>query len=40
MSQPSVSSDDRPMGATYAAVIACHLAVITILWLVGRTFSH
>ena len=34
------ADDDRPMGRTYALVIACHAAVITILWWVGRTFSR
>jgi hypothetical protein len=39
MTQPA-ADDDRPMGRTYAAVIACHAAVITILWWVGHTFSR
>jgi hypothetical protein len=34
------SDDDRPMGGTYALVIACHATVIAILWWVGRTFSR
>jgi hypothetical protein len=33
-------ADDKPMGPTYALVILCHAAVITILWLIGHTFSH
>jgi hypothetical protein len=33
--------DSEPaMSRTYALVILCHAAVITILWWVGRTFSH
>jgi hypothetical protein len=36
----SVAGDDRPMGRTYAAVVACQVAVITILWWVGHTFSR
>ena len=33
------ADDDAPMGGTYAMVIVCHIAVITILWWFGRTFS-
>ena len=33
------ADDDAPMGRTYTLVIACHLAVITLLWFFGRTFS-
>ena len=33
------ADDDAPMGRTYTLVIACHLAVIAVLWLLGRTFS-
>jgi hypothetical protein len=40
MSQPAVAADDRPMGRTYAAVVACHVTVIAILWWVGHTFSR
>jgi hypothetical protein len=41
MSQPLPASDDeRPMSRTYTLVIACHAAVITILWWVGHTFSR
>ena len=40
MSQHVVQADDdAPMGRTYALVIACHLAVITLLWWFGRTFA-
>jgi hypothetical protein len=38
MAQP-VPSDDLPMGRTYALVILCHAAVITVLWWFGRAFS-
>ena len=40
------SDDDRPMGGTYALVIACHATLfgsqfnVAILWWVGRTFSR
>jgi hypothetical protein len=34
------ADDDRPMGRTYSLVVACHVAVITILWWVGHTFSR
>jgi hypothetical protein len=41
MSQPvPAADDDRPMARTYSLVIACHAAVITILWWVGRIFSR
>jgi hypothetical protein len=33
------ADDDAPMGRTYTLVIACHLAVIALLWFFGRTFS-
>jgi hypothetical protein len=33
------ADDDAPMGRTYTLVITCHLAVIALLWLLGRTFS-
>jgi hypothetical protein len=33
------ADDDVPMGRTYSLVIACHIAVIAILWWFGRTFS-
>jgi hypothetical protein len=33
------ADDDAPMGRTYAMVIVCHIAVITILWWFGRTFA-
>ena len=33
------ADDDTPMGRTYALVIVCHIAVITLLWWFGRTFS-
>jgi hypothetical protein len=33
------ADDDAPMGPTYTLVIACHLAVIALLWLFGRIFS-
>jgi hypothetical protein len=40
MSQPVVrADDDAPMGRTYALVVVCHIAVMTILWWFGRTFS-
>jgi hypothetical protein len=40
MSQHVVQADDNaPMGRTYSLVVACHIAVITILWLIGRTFA-
>jgi hypothetical protein len=40
MSQPVArADDDPPMGRTYTLVIVCHIAVITILWWFGRTFS-
>ena len=40
MSQHVAQPDDNvPMGRTYALVIACHAAVITLLWLFGHTFS-
>ena len=40
MSQHLEQADDNvPMGPTYTLVIACHAAVITLLWLFGRTFS-
>lgn len=40
MSQHVVQADDdASMGRTYALVIACHIAVIAILWWFGRTFS-
>jgi hypothetical protein len=40
MGQPVAQADDDvPMGRTYSLVIACHIAVIAILWWFGRTFS-
>ena len=40
MSQHVAQPDDNvPMGRTYTLVIACHAAVITLLWLFGHTFS-
>jgi hypothetical protein len=40
MSQPVVrADDDSPMGRTYALVVACHAAVITLLWWFGRHFA-
>lgn len=30
---------DDGMGRIYALVLVCHAAVITVLWLFGRTFS-
>ncbi len=40
MSQPVArADDDPPMRRTYALVIVCHIAVITMLWWFGRTFS-
>ena len=40
MSQHIVQADDdAPMSRTYALVVLCHAAVITILWWFGRTFS-
>jgi hypothetical protein len=40
MPQPAARADDDPaMGRTYALVVLCHAAVITILWWFGRTFS-
>ena len=31
--------DDAPLGRTYTLVVGCHIAVIAILWWLGRTFS-
>ena len=40
MSQHVPQADDNvPMGRTYALVIVCHVAVISILWWFGHTFS-
>jgi hypothetical protein len=40
MGQHVAQADDNvPMGRTYSLVIACHIAVIAILWWFGRTFS-
>jgi hypothetical protein len=40
MSQYVAQTDDNaPMGRTYALVVVCHIAVISILWWFGRTFS-
>ena len=33
------ADDDAPLGRTYSLVIACHIAVMAILWWFGRTFS-
>jgi hypothetical protein len=30
---------DPPMGRTYALVVICHIATITLLWWIGRVFS-
>jgi hypothetical protein len=40
MSQLVARADDDPsMGRTYALVVACHIAVITLLWWFGHAFS-
>jgi hypothetical protein len=39
MSLPDARADDG-MGRTYILVLICHAAVITLLWLFGRLFSH
>ncbi|HYT65367.1 MAG TPA: hypothetical protein VEL51_03025 [Vicinamibacterales bacterium] len=36
----TLPGDERPMGRTYLLVVACHIAVITILWWVGHTFTR
>jgi hypothetical protein len=36
----SSTDDDSPMARVYTLVILCHATVITLLWLLGRTFSH
>jgi hypothetical protein len=33
------ADDDSPMGRTYALVILCEIAVVTLLWWFGRVFS-
>jgi hypothetical protein len=40
MSQQSSELDERSMARTYALVIVCHAAVISILWWVGHIFSR
>jgi hypothetical protein len=39
MSLPDATAD-HGMGHTYLLVLICHAAVITLLWLFGRVFSH
>jgi hypothetical protein len=31
---------EQGMGVTYVLVLVCHTAMIALLWLFGRTFSH
>ena len=36
----AVRDDDPPMTGVYALVVACHAAVITILWWLGHIFAR
>jgi len=40
MRPPPAPDADTPMGRTYALVVLCHGAAITLLWWFGRTFSR